>query len=94
MASLINRSYLQASSARLATDLGTLPAVWASEGKLSQVFLNLLINAAQAFEGDDLQRNEIRIRTWAEGEDVFAEVTRQEDVSETVSHIVDVVRTW
>src|SRR5207249_2295020 len=36
--------------ARLATNLGTLPAVWASEGKLSQVFLNLLINAAQAFE--------------------------------------------
>jgi two-component system cell cycle sensor histidine kinase/response regulator CckA len=60
--------------ARLATDLATLPAVWASEGKLSQVFLNLLINAAQAFEGDDLQKNEIQIRTWAEGEDVFAEV--------------------
>ena len=36
----------------------------------------------------------LRTNRSASLEDVFAEVTRQEDVSETVSHIVDVVRTW
>jgi PAS domain S-box-containing protein len=60
--------------ARLNVDFGTLPAVWASEGKLSQVFLNLLINAAQAFRDGDLEHNQIAIRTWVEGAGVFAEV--------------------
>jgi hypothetical protein len=36
----------------------------------------------------------LRTNRSASLEDVFAEVTRQEDVSETVTHIVDVVRTW
>jgi two-component system cell cycle sensor histidine kinase/response regulator CckA len=60
--------------AKLVTDFGALPAIWASVGKLSQIFLNLLINAAHAFEEGNLEHNRIRIRTWALGEDVFAEV--------------------
>ena len=36
----------------------------------------------------------LRTNRTASLEDVFAEVTRQEDVSETVGHIVNVVRTW
>lgn len=60
--------------ARLILDLKEVPHVWASEGKLSQIFLNLLINAAQAFGNDDVERNQIRIRTWAESDDVLAEV--------------------
>jgi two-component system cell cycle sensor histidine kinase/response regulator CckA len=60
--------------ARLATEFGVLPLVWASEGKLSQVFLNLLINASQAIGEGDVQHNLIQIRTWCENEYVFAEV--------------------
>jgi PAS domain S-box-containing protein len=60
--------------AKLVLELGELPSVWASEGKLSQVFLNLLINAAQAIGDGSLERNQIRIRTWTEGENVWAEV--------------------
>ena len=36
----------------------------------------------------------LRTNRTASLEDVFAEVTRQEDVSATVNHIVEVVRTW
>ena len=36
----------------------------------------------------------LRANTSASLEDVFAEVTRQEDVSATAAHIVSVVRTW
>ena len=36
----------------------------------------------------------LRANTSASLEDVFAEVTRQEDVSATAAHIVNVVRTW
>jgi two-component system, NtrC family, sensor kinase len=52
-----------------------LPTVWTSEGKLAQVFLNLLINAADAIEDGDVEHNRILIRTWTEGNDVFVEVT-------------------
>src|SRR6185295_3437726 len=40
--------------ARLIMDFDDLPAIWASEGKLSQVFLNLLINAAHAIDEGDV----------------------------------------
>ena len=60
--------------AGLARDLLKVPAVWASEGKLSQVFLNLLINAAHAIEEGNVDKNLITVRTWAKGDDVFAEV--------------------
>jgi len=59
---------------KLVADYGQLPAIWASEGKLSQVFLNLLINAAQAIGDGDVQHGEIHVRTWVEGENAFAEV--------------------
>jgi len=51
-----------------------VPAVWASEGKLSQVFLNLLINAAHATAEGNVEHNLITVRTWSESDDVFAEV--------------------
>jgi anti-sigma regulatory factor (Ser/Thr protein kinase) len=51
-----------------------LPKIWASEGKLAQVFLNLLINAAHAIDEGDADNNRITLRTWVEGEDVLAEV--------------------
>jgi PAS domain S-box-containing protein len=60
--------------AKLVVDYATLPPIWASEGKLSQVFLNLLINAAHAIDEGDVQHNRIEISTWTRGDDVFAEV--------------------
>jgi len=60
--------------ARLVKDYGQVPSVLASEGKLAQVFLNLLINAAHAIDEGNVAHNEIRVRTWAEGDRVCAEV--------------------
>jgi PAS domain S-box-containing protein len=61
--------------ARLVEDYAPLPMVLASEGKLSQVFLNLLINAAHATDEGHAEANRIGIRTWAEAGSVLAEVT-------------------
>jgi len=61
--------------AKLVKDLGRVPAVLASEGKLSQVFLNLLVNAAHAIDEDDVENNFVKLRTWTEASDVFAEVS-------------------
>jgi signal transduction histidine kinase len=61
--------------ARLVEDYGQVPAVLASEGKLSQVFLNLLINAAHATDEGHVEANRIGIRTWTENGSVLAEVT-------------------
>ena len=60
--------------AKLAIAFGQLPHIWASEGKLSQVFLNLLINAAQAIDEGDVTHNRIDITTWVDGDSVFADV--------------------
>jgi len=60
--------------AKLVQDFGQIPAVLGSEGKLSQVFLNLLINAAYAISDGSAESNRIEIRTWANDEHVFAEV--------------------
>lgn len=55
-------------------DYGNVPPVIASEGRLSQVFLNLLVNAAHAIDEGNVEANEIRVRTWSEGDTVCAEV--------------------
>lgn len=60
--------------ARVVCDFGSVPPVRASSGKLGQVFLNLLINASQAMEEGDVKRNQISIRTWSDGRQVFTEV--------------------
>ncbi|PJB35551.1 MAG: hypothetical protein CO108_25370 [Deltaproteobacteria bacterium CG_4_9_14_3_um_filter_63_12] len=60
--------------ARLVKDYGQLSSVLASEGRLSQVFLNLLVNAAHAIDEGALDKHQILVRTWQQGEEVFAEV--------------------
>ncbi|MCA9523251.1 MAG: PAS domain S-box protein [Myxococcales bacterium] len=60
--------------ARLVQELEPVPRVLADEGRLSQVFINLLVNAAHAIDEGDVENNEIRIRTWSDGESVYAQV--------------------
>lgn len=52
-----------ATSARLTRDFGEAPPVRASETRLSQVFLNLIINAAHAVADAPGSRGEIRVVT-------------------------------
>jgi PAS domain S-box-containing protein len=49
---------------------GELPLIQGNESRLGQLFLNLIINAAQAIpEGVDPKLHEVRVTTWREGED-------------------------
>ena len=59
---------------KLVRNIEVLPVVWASEGKLSQVFLNLLINAAHAMDKIDAEGNCITVGAWADNGDLFVEV--------------------
>ncbi|MEO6953732.1 MAG: response regulator [Polyangia bacterium] len=49
--------------ARLVKNYGKTPPVGASESRLGQVFLNLVVNAAQAIQEGRAESNEIRIST-------------------------------
>lgn len=49
--------------ARLAKDYGDVPLVDANEARLGQVFLNLVVNAAQAIPEGNTDKNEIRLVT-------------------------------
>jgi len=52
-----------------------LPGLVANGGKLQQVFINLLINAAQAIEGNDPAENKIHVRTGQRDGGLFVEFT-------------------
>jgi len=60
--------------ASLVKEYGAISDIMANDGRLCQVFLNLLINAAHAIGDGRLEDNEIRIRIWQTGEEVFAEI--------------------
>jgi signal transduction histidine kinase len=49
--------------ARLVKEYGEVPPVEANEGRLGQVFLNLIVNAAQAIPEGSADKNEVRIST-------------------------------
>lgn len=49
--------------AKVVLELGDVPMVEANDGQLGQVFLNLLVNAAQAIQEGDAEGNEIRVVT-------------------------------
>jgi two-component system NtrC family sensor kinase len=57
--------------ATLNREYGIIPHVSCHPQQINQVFLNMLVNASQALEG----QGEITIRTWCEGEDVFVAVS-------------------
>ncbi len=60
--------------ARLEKDLAAdLPFLMVHPGKIQQVFINLIINAAQSIEGNNPERNKIRIRTGRANHSLFVE---------------------
>jgi PAS domain S-box-containing protein len=60
--------------ARVVRDYGEPLRAEANEGRLGQVFLNLLVNAAHAIPEGDVERHEIRIVTRPRGTGVLIEV--------------------
>ena len=60
--------------ARVRRELGQVPEVLADAGRLSQVLLNLLINAAHAIEEGQVEDNLITVRTRAADGEVVVEV--------------------
>jgi len=62
--------------ARLEKEYGDVPPVLANEARLGQVFLNILVNAAQALEVGDAAQNVIRVHATTEGNgDVVVQVS-------------------
>ena len=55
-------------------DYGKVPRVMANAGRLSQVFLNLVVNAAHAVEEGAPHQNTVRITTRRQGNEVWIEV--------------------
>ena len=53
--------------ARVVTHYGPLPKVRVNQARLGQVFLNLLVNAAQALPEGSAERHEIRVSTRLDG---------------------------
>ena len=62
--------------AQLVLDLGDTPSVIANEGRLGQVMVNLMTNAAQAIPEGAPETNRIRAATWtdAEGRAQFTDI--------------------
>jgi PAS domain S-box-containing protein len=54
--------------ARVATRFAPVPSVVANEGRLSQAFINLIVNAAQAIPEGHAEDNEIQIATFTDRE--------------------------
>ncbi|MBA2540563.1 MAG: response regulator [Deltaproteobacteria bacterium] len=62
--------------ARMVKEYGKdIPPVRGSESRLGQVFLNLIVNAAQAIPEGNAARNQIRVSTSVEGSNVIIEIT-------------------
>lgn len=62
-------------------DVADLPPVWATESRLSQVFVNLLVNAAQAIPPGNADENKIHVHA--------EEVENEEEENEVVVRIRD-----
>ncbi|MEP6834423.1 MAG: PAS domain S-box protein [Gemmatimonas sp.] len=60
--------------AELVKHLGTVPFAVANEARLGQVFLNLIVNAAQSLPVGQVSSHEIRVSTFQAGESVVIEI--------------------
>jgi len=61
--------------AQLVKHYGVVPGVMANEARLGQVFLNLIVNAAQALPEGRAEHHEVRVTTRLDGARVIIEVT-------------------
>jgi two-component system, cell cycle sensor histidine kinase and response regulator CckA len=61
--------------AKVKLEFGSVPNVDGNEGRLGQVFLNLLVNAAHAIPEGKTRENEIVVRTGFENGMVFVEIS-------------------
>lgn len=59
-------AYLFRDRARMVSDLQPIPAILGDEGKLGQVLINLLVNAAHAIEPGNQDHNQVAITTFTE----------------------------
>ena len=57
--------------ATVSKEYGKLPPIKCYPQQLNQVFMNFLVNAAQAIEN----RGEIRIKTWQDGKNIFVSIS-------------------
>jgi two-component system cell cycle sensor histidine kinase/response regulator CckA len=75
--SAINMTFhVMKKKARLEKDMAVdLPTLTVNSGKLQQVFINLLVNAAQAIEGNSPSENKITVRTGRRDGNLFVEVS-------------------
>jgi signal transduction histidine kinase len=75
--------------ARLVRSFEDVPLVYANDARLGQVFLNLLVNAAQAIPDGRAESNEIRVVLRRVGERVLAEIsdTGSGMSEETLRHV-------
>ncbi|MDB4974948.1 MAG: sensor histidine kinase/response regulator [Myxococcaceae bacterium] len=69
------RTYASARARMELRSSGALPPVVGHQGRLCQVFLNLIMNAAQAIEPGQAQRNSIVISTRCETRKVVVEIS-------------------
>lgn len=60
--------------ARLVTEYGQIPPIMGNQGRISQVFLNLLVNAAHAIGEGSVDQHQIVVRTRCQNGQVLAEV--------------------
>ncbi len=60
--------------ATVTLDLGATPPVLANEGRLAQVFLNLLLNAVQAIPDGGAEGHVVALRTYADADGVVVEI--------------------
>lgn len=54
--------------ASIELDFGGIPMVQSDPNRLSQVFLNLLVNAVQSIEPGAIDENRVSVRTWADAD--------------------------
>jgi two-component system cell cycle sensor histidine kinase/response regulator CckA len=60
--------------AKLVKEYSQLPVILGNDGKLAQVFLNLIVNAVHSIDEGAVDDNEIRLRTWQQGDEICASV--------------------
>ena len=64
--------YFSSGNIRLVRDYGDLPVIQAFSGQLNQVWMNLLVNAAQAI---GTGKGEVKIKTSVDDDDIFVEIS-------------------